>query len=174
MNGRIIDLTRDLSGNLRVTLEVKTDPVTLEELRDKDLTIEMKPYRPKRSRNANAYAWVLIGKIAEKLGISPREVYRQTIQDIGGNYDIICVRTKDVEGIKTSWERIGMGWMAEELDSKIKGCTNLMLWYGSSTYDSRQMSLLIDRIVDEAKELGIETATPEELAILKGEHHDAT
>ena len=60
-----------------------------------------------------------------------------------------------------------MGWMVETFPSKIKGCTNAILYYGSSTYDKAQMGQLIDLIVQECKQQGIETMTPRELAMLK-------
>ena len=57
--------------------------------------------------------------------------------------------------------------MTEILPSKIAGCVNVVLYYGSSTYDSAQMSRLIDLVVQECQAQGIETKTPEELALLK-------
>jgi hypothetical protein len=53
------------------------------------------------------------------------------------------------------------------MPSKINGCTNVILYYGSSTYNTAQMSLLIDHLVQDAKALGIETMTPQELEALK-------
>ena len=44
-------------------------------------------------------------------------------------------------------------------------------YYGSSQYNTKQMSRLIDMVVEGAKELGIETLTPEELARIKEEWH---
>ncbi len=55
------------------------------------------------------------------------------------------------------------------MPSKIEGCVNVVLYYGSSTYDTKQMSSLIDQLIFDAKELGIETATPQELARYKEE-----
>ena len=53
--------------------------------------------------------------------------------------------------------------------SKLPGCTNVILYYGSSSYDTEQMSSLIDLLVDDCKAQGIETATPDELARYKEE-----
>ena len=53
------------------------------------------------------------------------------------------------------------------MKSKIPDCTNVVLYYGSSEYDTAQMSRLLDAIIREAKLQNIETATPEELARLK-------
>ncbi|MEF9865506.1 MAG: hypothetical protein RR814_03615, partial [Oscillospiraceae bacterium] len=58
-------------------------------------------------------------------------------------------------------------WTSETTDSKLEGCTNVILYYGSSVYDTAQMARLIDNIVQDCKAVGIETKTPEELQILK-------
>ena len=62
-----------------------------------------------------------------------------------------------------------MGWLADTTPSKIKGCTNVILYYGSSTYDTAQMSRLINLIVDECKEAGIETVPPQRLQAMMDE-----
>lgn len=64
-------------------------------------------------------------------------------------------------------EHNGLGWFAETFPSKINGCTNVVLYYGSSTYDTKQMSALIDVAVESCKGLGIETMPPAELAALE-------
>lgn len=122
----------------------------------------------KRSLDANAYAWVLIDKIAGKLHKSKAEVYREAIKDIGGVSEAVCVQDKAVDRLCQTWEAQGLGWQTEKAVSKIDGCTTVFLYYGSSTYDTRQMSVLIDHLAQDAKALGIETMTPEEIARLEG------
>ena len=68
-----------------------------------------------------------------------------------------------------SWKRMGLGWQTDTFPSKIDGCTNVALYYGSSTYDVPTMSRLIDNIVQDCKALGIETKSSEELESLLGE-----
>ena len=130
-----------------------------------DLTI--KEHRKKRSLDANAYAWVLIGKLADAMRITPKEVYRQAIVSIGGNFEILPVREDAVQKFKETWEAKGLGWPCYDLGkSKIAGYRNLQAYYGSSTYDTRQMGQLIDNLVQDCKALGIETLTPEQLSLL--------
>lgn len=125
--------------------------------------VEIKEHRERRSLDANAYAWVLIGKIAEAAETSPEAVYRSYVKDIGGNYDVVCVKAQAAEAFRKAWEHTGIGWQTQEMPSKLKGCVNVMCYYGSSVYDTRQMSRLIDLAVQDAKNLGIETMTPREL-----------
>ena len=123
--------------------------------------------RKKRSLDANAYAWVLIDKLAEKLGRSKIDIYRQYIREIGGVSETVCVLEKAAEKLIEGWENNGIGWQAETIPSKIDGCTNVILYFGSSTYDTAQMSRLIDMVIFDCKEQGIETLTPFELDALK-------
>jgi hypothetical protein len=130
--------------------------------------VEIKKHRKKRSLDANAYAWVLIDKLAEALSLDKAAVYREAIRSIGGVSEVVCVKEPAAEKLMSAWKAHGIGWQTETLKSKLEGCVNVVLYYGSSTYDTNQMSLLIDRLVCEAKELGIETMSPEELRRLVG------
>lgn len=130
-----------------------------------DLTV--KQHRERRSLDANAYFWVLVGKLAAKLNIPKTDVYRRYIREIGGNSETVCVMSKAAEKLKTGWEHNGMGWIAEEFPSKIENCVNVTLYYGSSEYDTAQMSRLIDFCVADCKDNGIETLTPAELDRMK-------
>ena len=131
------------------------------------LSIEVKPFRQRRSLDANAYCWVLIDKLAEKLNIPKITVYRQYIQNIGGNSEIVCVKNEAVKRLCEGWMRNGIGWQTETFDSKLDGCTNVILYYGSSVYDSSQMARLLDLIIQDCNAVGIPTATPNEVERLK-------
>ena len=159
---------RTNKGILTLEINEKNDGLAcFDELQWEDkLSIKIDKYREKRSLDANAYCFVLIGKLAEKLNIPKVEVYRAAIKEIGGNYDVICVKNEAVEKLCKSWQRHGLGWQTDTIPSKIKGCTNVVLYYGSSTYDTKQMSLLIQNIVDDCKAQGIPTKTPGEIANL--------
>lgn len=174
MTGHIRDLTRTMNGQYVISVQVEGDPRELcDKLKDAQIDIEIKKHRQRRSLDANSYAWVLIGKIAEEMHVDRAEVYREAIRAIGGTSTIVCVPDKAVETLLDGWKSKGMGWQTETMPSKIKGCTNVVLYYGSSTYDTRQMSLLIDHLVQDAKALGIETMTPRELEAMLGQHHAA-
>lgn len=132
-----------------------------------DLTI--KEHRKKRSLDANAYFWELVGQLADALRITPKEIYRQAIQNIGGNYEIIPVKAEAADKFKEAWEKNGLGWPCVDMGpSKITGYRNLKAYYGSSTYDTRQMSMLIDNIVQDCKAVGIETRSREDIDSLLG------
>lgn len=160
-----------VTGKPLLSFEVDGDKESvfqaLEDLKADDrLTVKVSKYRKKRSLDANAYCWKLIGKLAEKTGIPKNEVYREAIREIGGNAEIVCVLDKAVDKLRFGWERNGIGWITETMPSKIAGCTNVVLYYGSSTYDTGQMSRLIDLLIDECKANGVEYLPPDKLAAM--------
>lgn len=156
-----------VDGTQLLTLAIQGDfRPYIEEFADKDLKAEIKPFKAKRSISANAYAWTLINRLSEKLKITPTEIYKNAIRNIGGVSETICCQTKAVDNFRKVWESNGIGWQTEILDSKIEGCTNVICYYGSSEYDTEQMSRLIDNIVQDCKAVGIETMTPAELSRL--------
>ena len=135
--------------------------------KDRLYDIEVKEHRKKRSLDANAYAWVLINKIADALRITPIEIYRQAIQYISGNSEIIPIKQEAVEQFKQAWSHNGIGWITRDMGkSKIPGYMNLMVYYGSSVYDTKQMSELIDHLVQDCRALDIEIKSDEEIKSL--------
>lgn len=133
---------------------------------EKEYVLTVKEYKKKRSLNANSYAWLLLDKLAERLNIAKTEIYRRLIKEIGGNNTLVCVQNEGVEALRNGWACNGIGWVSDTMPSKLDGCTNVILYYGSSTYTKEQMSRLIDLIVQECKQQGIETMTPQEIAAL--------
>ena len=162
----------DASGSwlkLRPELPGQAQMVAGEFDPQKKYTVTIKEFRKKRSLDANAYAWVLMNKLADKLNIGVRDLYRHYIPDIPENSQVVCVPTEAVEKLQSGWEHNGIGWCSDTLKSKLPGCTNVVLYYGSSTFDQKQMGVLLDLIIADCKQVGVEYLTPEELERLKGE-----
>lgn len=167
MTGRIKDLSVDRHGKTILTLEIN-ERQAAETLYDElnlceKCEISVKKWRGKRSQDSNAYAWVLLGKLGAKLKIAPEIVYREMVKDVGDNYEIVPIRADAVERFCAAWRKNGIGWLTDTFPSKWHGYVNVMTYYGSSTYNTEQMSRLIDLIVDECKAQGIETRPPEEI-----------
>lgn len=130
------------------------------------LRIKVVKYREKRSLDANAYAWVLMTKIADVVSSSKEEIYEEMLQRYGTCYEdengyvtITVKKSVDMSKIDGHWKLCG---------GNDKFNSYLMI-KGSSEYDTAEMSRFIDHIVQEAQELGIETATPDELERMKQE-----
>ena len=139
-------------------------------LTDRQYVVTVKEYKPKRSLDANSYMWVIADKIAKAMhdGKTTKEdVYRHAIREVG-EWEDKPIPSDDVEKHIKMWGMIGEGWFSEERrDSKLPGHKVVRDYYGSHIYDTVSMSRLIDYIVEEAKELGIPTETPDEIARLK-------
>lgn len=159
--------TGDAELTIRVAPESKRVLDELLSLGGK-LTVEVKRYRPQRSLDANAYLWVLCDKIAAALGSTKELIYIELVRRVG-RFDVVAVKQDAAESLIHGWSCRGLGWFALEMDGcKLDGCTRVMLYYGSSTYDTAEMSRLIDEAVTEAKGLGLDTATPDEVARMMG------
>lgn len=163
MIGKLRDLTINRDGTQNVTITVNADfREEFDELSNGEVRIDIRKYSPSRSLDANARAWVLIDEIAAKTGVRKYDVYREAIRDIGGVSDVVCATDRAVDTLCKNWRDRGEGWMAEKFPSKIPGCTNATLWYGSSVYDTKQMAALIDSLIQEAETLGIPTMREDE------------
>lgn len=160
-SGSWLKLRPELPGQAQ-TVAGELDP-------QKKYTVTIKEFRKKRSLDANAYAWVLMNKLADKLNMGVRDLYRHYIPDIPENSQVVCVPSEAVDKLRTGWEHNGIGWCCDTLKSKLPGCTNVVLYYGSSTFDQKQMGVLLDLIIEDCKQVGVEYLTPEELERLKGE-----
>lgn len=136
---------------------------------DREKLFEIKPYRQKRSLNANAYAWVLINEIANRLRTSKDEVYLEMLKRYGQSKVISVLSEIDISRFVKYYEEIGKGHVEG------KEFTHYRCFIGSSEYDSREMAILIDGIVDEAQELGIDTlpttAVERMKALWQGQNH---
>lgn len=136
------------------------------------LSLEVKPHREKRTLRANAYFWILANALANKLSVrnarpfSAEEVYLRYVREFG-KFDIVCVRNdpKVVEKFWASWSSKGMGWLVFPQDAKPGArWREIQVYYGSSSYTRDEMARLIDAIVEDCKEFGIETKTPAEIS----------
>ena len=124
---------------------------------------ELKPFKAKRSLSANNYAWLLIDKLAEKLHSTKEEVYKIAVSRVGVFEEIKVTSPEAGQRFKRVWQHNGLGWLTKTIDD-----TTILAYYGSSTYDTKQMARLIDYLQDECKEQGIETRPQWEVdALLK-------
>lgn len=151
----------------KISLILDTNSLDIvEQLKNENkLNIEMKKWYKKRSLDANAYCWVLCNNIANELsknGITTKEeVYRDAILQVG-SFEPFIVQEKTFEKFKRIWEKQGLGFLVQEVSRQDK-CVKVNCYYGSSTYDSKEMSLLIEILIQLAKSLNLETKSQNEI-----------
>ena len=132
---------------------------------DRETQFEIKPHKQKRSLNANAYAWVLITKIANAMRMSKDECYLTMLKHYGQSEIVSVLSDIDVSGYFKYYEECGRAVLNG------KDFTHYKLFKGSSEYNTQEMAILIDGLVQEAENLGIETLPERELErIMKAWH----
>lgn len=163
LTGKLADISKDfITNKLKITFFINQQVDDFEEIENVELLdIEAKKHRNKRSLDANAYAWKIITEMADSLRRNKDEVYQDKLFEYG---QVMMVPTKKGEkpdGFFKYYRFFQDGILnGKECD-----------WYkvakGSSEFDSREMGIFIDGIVQDAKELGIVTDTPEQIAMYK-------
>lgn len=129
---------------------------------EKDKTFEVKEKKNKRSLNANAYLWVLCTEIANQVRLSKEEVYLNMLKHYGQSEIVSILSNLNLEGYFKYYEVVGTSTLGD------KEFKHIRVFKGSSQYDTKEMSILIDGVVQECTNLGIPTITGEELNKLKG------
>lgn len=161
------------SGNPLISIEMNEKQSALnmvDTLREYDkLSIKIDRYREKRSLDANRYLWKICSLLADKLsddGVphTKEEMYQKAIKARGiyreqGELPIDFAKTS-----RTAWEMLGTGWITEQVDFEPDGERVIVrYYYGSSTYNSKQLSRVIDWLIVECQQLGIETKSQAEI-----------
>ena len=156
-----------ISRKWEVTFEINEDiTASIDKIRDKMLNLTAKIHREKRSLDANAYAWVLMQKIAEAIHTDKWSVYLMMLERYSPVFTHIIVRPEAVERVMGEWRTVKvLGPIQVNGSSGIQ----LQCYFGSSTFDSKEMASFIDGIVSECKEMGIETLPPDEIERMRRE-----
>ena len=162
-------LSLTLNNELEITFTTKDKTLIerIQALKDKDIVICIKEHKNRRSVSQNAYLWVLLNELAIKLRTSKEDLYKIFIKDYGV-FEILPIKNEAVESFVNKWSKNGIGWFCENLgDSKLTGYTKLIAYYGSSTYNKKEMNRLIEAVIDSCQDNGISTLTPEEIELLE-------
>ena len=164
LKGYVESLYFDTNGDQMLLLRL-TDDIRpyYDELKDKLLSICIKVFRQKRSNNANAFCWELCTKLGNKLRISKEEVYLNALKHYGQSEIFSVLSSIDVKGYFKYFEEFGTGTVNG------KEFTHYKVYKGSSEYDTEEMSILLDGLVCDAKEQGIQVLTASEIDLLKRE-----
>lgn len=170
MRGRLVDLSMGLNCKQRITIEVDRDfREDFDRLKDVELDVEIKKHRNRRSLSANAYFHVLVNKIAAERGGSDEATKASLVVEYGA-------LAKDADGLTVGFKlpaTVDVSTIypyvrcfdTREENGKIFKC--YLVYKQTHLMDTKEMARLIDGAIEVAKELGIETDTPEQLARFK-------
>lgn len=161
LQGKLSDVSIDYTTKKpKLTFLINNNITSLEEIENVELLdIEAKKHREKRKLNCNAYLWVLLQEMADKLNTSKDELYI----DMLGKYGVfthVIVKEKAVNKFMEEYR------LVKDLGKiTVNGTTGhqLQCYFGSSNYDSKEFSVLLNGVVNEAKEIGIVTLDEIEL-----------
>lgn len=145
----------DLSLILYVDGEIEEEQLDELSISSKPWRVALKRWRKSRSLDANAYCWSLLSKAAAATNEPVSDYYRRIIKELGGISKTICIEAKDVREVVSWWTSRGLGWQVDILPSKIKGCRNLVLYPGSSIFDTEQMARFIDLVQQDCVAVGV-------------------
>lgn len=170
ITGKLANVQYDFEGHQQIVLTLDTKlQEGLDSIAEKPLDIELKEHKKKRSLNANAYLWALCTEISEitALRLTKEQIYRRAIKESGLAKDFHNLTESEAKTLKAAWERLGVGWFTEKVDYEPDGeHIVLRCYYGSSSYDTKQMSRVIERLVQDARACGIQTMTQRERTLL--------
>jgi hypothetical protein len=157
MTGKLRDLTVNRDGTQNVTVTVTSDfTKTYDELKGKEVSVEIRKAAKGRSKDANAFMWAMCSLIGRSLKppVEKEEVYRHAIKAVGV-YTQTQLLMWHIPTVKQRWESHGTGWFLEVVDDVpgLVGHKTINLYYGSSTYTVDEMRLLIDWLVDQAEQM---------------------
>ncbi len=150
------------TGERQVTFTVneKTAVESLIALEGEEkLSIKAVKYRNRRSLDANALLWLCLGRLADALRTDKWEVYLQMLKRYG-KFTYICVKPNVVDSVKAQWrecEVIG------EVNINGQVAVQMLCYFGSSTFDTKEFSILLDGVISEMKEMGLETPTSKDM-----------
>ena len=166
LSGKVQGLAQDF-GTRRVTLTLSVNEeaaakILYDDLHEAEkLSIKIDRYRERRSLNANNYAWKLLTEIANVLRSSKDEVYLLMLKRYGQSEIISALAHIPIGEYVKYCEEAGESTLNGKLFKHYK------VYKGSSEFDTREMSIFLDGVVSEAKEMGIPTETPDQIARLK-------
>lgn len=167
---KLDNITRNFKTNKPIiSFEVLDNISSLEELENaSEFDLEIKKHIKKRSLDANAYFWKLLRDMCKLQNLNPIEEYKKRVKELG-IFRIMSTETENVKTIRKIWEEKGIAWVVEEFDTEYKGDVEfkiLHLYYGSSSFNTKYMSRLIDGVVQDCQAIGIETKPQEEIKSL--------
>lgn len=166
--GKVLSVGTDwLTGQMNITLSINERSALQEIDSIKDcekLSIKAVKHRNKRSLDSNAYAWVLMQKITEAVNSDRWSVYLEMLKKYSREFTFVICKEHAVDKLKELYRTcIDLG----EVNVNGQEGHQIQVFFGSSTFDTKAMSVFIDGIVSECKELGIETIPPDELERMK-------
>ena len=134
----------------------------IDNIEDDKKLYKLEPYIEKRSSQANKYFWEMLGQLCLEMGLDTIEEYKKRVRQLGV-FRYWEIEKDNVKTFSKIWSSQGIAWFIDIVDIAGNNKIGINAYYGSSSYNSKQMAKLIDGVVQDCQAIGIETKTPEEI-----------
>lgn len=166
------DVTYLKNNKVKISFIVDKNILPIFDNLSDEFNLKIDEFNPKRSQSQNAYMWVLLDEIAKVLRNTKEDVYRKMIKDYGA-FQSLTIRNEAVDQFIKDWKKRGIGWFCQITKrDKTKGITDIIAYYGTSVYTTKEMARLIEGILMECKNLDIPTISYEKIMELNDESED--
>lgn len=172
LRAKLTDL-RAAMGIATVSFETGASPADLEKYKDKDLDLEIKTHRNRRSIDANACLWACINDLAGAVGVTNWDMYLMELERYG-QFVNVKVRQEAFEDLKSHWREaviVGEETVTETSISEVTGYPEdrdvtyyyVNCYYGSHEYNTKEFSRLLSGVIDDMKAQGLDTPPSEDM-----------
>ena len=131
--------------------------ITVEIERDQEIEVK----RKKRSKNANSYYWTLLQQLCQEMNLDVIQEYRRRVKELE-IFKQWEIDTLNVPTFEKLWQDRGLAWFTEKVE-EVGEKTIINAYYGSSSYNSKQFSRLLDNLVQDCRSVGVKTLEDIEL-----------
>lgn len=161
--GKIKDISLDWKTNqinLSLSIIERNSISEIERLKDDEkLSIKIVKYRKKRSLDANGLLWHCLGEIASSLQADKWDIYLQMLKRYG-KYTYICIKPNMVESVRSQWRECEV---VGNVNINGTEAVQMLCYFGSSTYNTKEFSVLLDGVISEMHEMGLEVPPSTEM-----------
>ena len=161
--GKIAAITKDWNTEQLQVVFTVNEPSAIDSIlamqKCEKLSIKAVRFKTRRSTDANAMLWKCLGEMAAALTADKWDIYLKMLKRYG-KFTYICVHPSAVESVKKQWRE------CEEVgEIKINGqkAIQMLCYYGSSTYDTQEFSVLLNGVISEMREMGLPVPTTERM-----------
>lgn len=145
---------KDILLTFRVPFEERYAAVPLiDDCRYIELLLMVDKYRKKRTLDQNAFMWALLTELATVMKSDKDSLYIMMLERYG-KWDYLICLDKAIPSLEKVYSHV------QQIDEKVedgKRMVKCMCFLGSSHYNTKDMTTLLDGVIDECKDAGIDT-----------------
>lgn len=156
-DGQLENILKNEDGSTSIVLRTNSNVnYDILNLFGQQIECAVKKIKAKKTVNANNYCWELCAQIAASMYLSSVDIYKEAIRQ-RGMYKDYEVPEDEIKKTNETWCSFGLGWFTEKVDNASDNKVILRCYYGTSSYSSAQLGMVINYLTEEANDLGLTT-----------------